>query len=284
MLFTQFLWLLLVSAIWGASHTLIRIAVPEWGSALTTFLRIGIAAVTLTLLVRGMHKTLRLRENFREYFIVAVTNASFPIFLFAYAARTLPASYLVILNATTPIFNAVFSSLFLKDPFTLKKIIGILLGMSGIVLLEQQGTILHVGSEEWIAIGCALFASACYGISAVYLKGLKKKIDPTALTASTSIMGALFMLPFAINGDWHFTWGPALPAILLLGILGSGFAFVIYYRLLQEIGAFRASLTTFLMPIFGLFWGWLFLDERANLPMFIGVGLIISSTALFLKK
>jgi len=258
--------------------------VPEWGSALTTFLRIVIAAITLLLILKLMKKPVLFKENFREFLVVACLNAAFPIFLFAYAARTLPASYLVILNATTPIFNATFSSLFLKDPFTFKKVVGIFLGITGIVLLEERGTILHLDAETWFAMGCALFASACYGLVAVYLKRLPKKVDPIVLTAGSNVVGAFLLLPFAFQGDWHWSSGAALPAILTLGMMGSGVAFVIYYRLLNEIGAFQASLTTFIMPVFGLFWGWLFLDEKANLAMLIGVGMIISATALFLKR
>lgn len=278
------LWLLIVSAIWGASHSLVRIAVAEWGSSITTFLRITIAAVTLGLILRGMKKPLQFKENFREFLVVACLNAAFPIFLFAYAARTLPASYLVILNATTPIWSAVFSSILLKDPFTLKKGFGLILGISGIVLLEERGTILHVDFESFFAMGCALFACACYGLVAVYLKRSPKKIDPTVLTAGSNMIGTFLLLPFAFQGDWHWSSGVALPSILVLGVLGSGLAFVIYYRLLNEVGAFKATLTTFIMPVFGLFWGWLFLGEQANFSMLVGVLLIISATALFLKR
>src|ERR1700751_1313686 len=128
---SELLWLLLVSAIWGASHTLVRITVPEWGSILTAFLRVAIATLTLLFLITSTHKKLNLRENFKSYLIVGILNASFPIFLFAYAARSLPASYMVILNAMSPVFNAIFSSLFLGDPFSLRKLFGIFLGMSG---------------------------------------------------------------------------------------------------------------------------------------------------------
>ncbi len=281
---SQILWLIFVSAIWGASHTLVRIAVAEWGSALTTYFRISIAAITLVLLVKWMKKSLALKENFKDLLIIGFINASFPIFLFAYAARTLPASYLVILNATTPIFNATFSSIFLKDPFTKRKVLGILLGIAGIILLEERGTILHIDLVNSIAMGCALMASACYGIAAVYLKSSPRKIDPTVLTAGSNIVGSFFLLPFAIQGDWHWSWNASLPSIMVLGVFGSGLAFVIYYRLINEIGAFKASLTTFIMPVFGLFWGWLFLNEKANFPMMIGVVMIISATSLFLKR
>lgn len=280
----QVVWLLIVSAIWGASHSLVKIAVAEWGSSLTTFLRIVIAAVTLTFVLNAMRRSIQFRQNYKEFIVVACLNAAFPIFLFAYAARTLPASYLVILNATTPIWSAIFSSFLLKDPFTLKKGLGIILGISGIVLLEERGTILQVDFESLFAMGCALFACACYGLVAVYLKKSPKKIDPTVLTAGSNMIGAFLLLPFAFQGEWHWTSGAALPAILALGVLGSGLAFVIYYRLLNEVGPFKATLTTFIMPVFGLFWGWLFLDEQPNISMLVGVLLIISATALFLKR
>ena len=284
MKYSQFLWLLLVSAIWGASHTLLRIAVPEWGSALTAFFRMAIAAATLIFLLMGMHKKIKFKENLKSYLIVGFLNASFPIFLFAYAARTLPASYLVILNSMSPIFNAIFSSVFLKDPFTLRKLCGILLGIGGIILLEARGTIAQLDQVGWFAMGCGLMASACYGLAAVYVKASKKKIEPTVMTAGSNVVGMLLLFPLTLQSDWHWTWGNALPAVLMLGILGSGFAFVIYYRLIAEIGAFRASLTTFVMPIFGLFWGWWFLDEKANSFMIIGVAMIIGATSLFMKK
>ena len=284
MKFYQILWLLLVSSIWGSSHTLVRIAVAEWGSVVTTYFRISIAAIFLLLVLKSFQKTIELKKNLKDFLVIGFLNASFPIFLFAYAARTLPASYLVILNATTPIFNAVLSSLYLEDPLTIKKIVGILLGVFGIVLLEERGTILHVDQTTAIAMACALLASSCYAMSAVYLKKSKKKIDSTILTAGSNLVGSFFILPFAIQGNWHWSWNSALAAVVVLGVLGSGFAFVVYYRLMDEVGAFRASLTTFIMPVFGLFWGWLFLDEFANIPMIIGVGLIILATSLFLKR
>lgn len=281
---SQLMLLLLVSAIWGASHSLIRITVPEWGSVMTAFLRVSIAALTLFFILKSMKKEMNFKANFKEFLVVACLNAAFPIFLFSYAAQTLPASYLVILNATTPLFNAVFSSVFLSDRFTLKKACGIMLGVAGIILLEERGTIPHLDSKSWFAMGCVLLASASYGLVAVYLKRLPKKIDPIILTTGSNLVGSFLFLPFAFQENWHWSWGPALPAILVLGVFGSGIAFVIYYRLLNEIGAFQASMTTFIMPVFGLFWGWLFLNETANLPMMIGVGLIISATALLMQR
>jgi drug/metabolite transporter (DMT)-like permease len=290
MTIAQILKLLAAAAIWGASHTLVRITVPEIGPTLTAFLRIFIAALTLGAYLLWLRGRISLKENFKDYLIVGLLNAALPIYLFSFASMRLPASYLVILNATAPISNALFSSLFLRDPFSIRKVAGILLGISGVFLLSHYGSIDARGEGVWLAMAAGLIAAICYSLCAVYIKKFVKGGNPVALTVGSSWVSCALIVPFAAAAfaNQSFTWqtnslSQVVGALMILGVMGSGVAFVFYYQLVSEIGAFRTSLVTFLMPVFGLIWGWLLLDEQVTLGMLFGVSVILGATSLFMK-
>lgn len=292
MTLSQILRLLFSAAVWGASHVFVRITAPEIGPTLTAFARIFVAALTLSVFLRFRKIQVNLALNLKHFAVIGVLNTALPLFLFAYASMKLPASYLVILNATMPVFNAIFSSVFLADPFTLRKFFGIALGMSGIVLLESYGSIDPAGDGFWLAMVAGLTASACYGGCAVYIKKCVTNTPPLLLTAGSNWIGFLLLAPFSLwsyqhHGDFTWTqhsWQLVLMAIMMLGIFGSGIAFVVYYGLIAEVGAFRSSVTAFMMPVFGIIWGWLFLSERITPGMLGGVAMILIATSLFLKR
>ena len=141
-------------------------------------------------------------------------------------------------------------------------------------------------------MGMGLLASASYGLCGVLIKKFGNGGNPTSLTTMSNWIGAILLLPWALYTapDFHaltfhdHSLFAVVLSVFILGAFGSGIAFVVFYRLIAEIGPFKASLTTFLMPFFGLIWGMLFLRESFSWGMGIGAALVISSTALFMTK
>ncbi|MBC7397719.1 MAG: EamA family transporter [Bdellovibrionales bacterium] len=290
--FSQIGRLVFVAAIWGASHVLVRITVPELGPILTAFLRIGIAALTLTIFQMFSRVPFKFKNNWKFYLMVGVLYTSLPLSLFALASVYLPSAYLVILNATTPIFAAIFSALVLKEAFGLRKLGSLMLGLSGVFLLKEFGSIKAVTPEVMLAMAMGLLASASYGLCGVLVKKYGSGENPTALTTGSNLFASALLLPLAVQ-SFHQLPSPQFihhsaiavtVSIFILGVFGSALAFVVFYGLIREIGPFKASLTTFLMPVFGIIWGLLFLDEPLTWGMGAGAVLVVASTAFFVRK
>ncbi len=285
--FSQVVRLIFIAAVWGASHVLVRITVPEIGPTLTAFLRISIAALTLVIFQSLSKIPFKIKENWKFYLMVGVLYTALPLSLFAFASVYLPSAYLVILNATTPIFAAVFSALILKDSFGGRKFMSLVLGLGGVFLLKEFGSLQHFSVDIAWAMGMGLLASASYGLCGVLVKWSGGGGNPTALTTGSNLFAVLLLFPLAIHAYQglsppqfihHSSTAVAL-ALMTLGVFGSAFAFVVFYGLIKEIGPFKASLCTFLMPFFGIIWGLVFLHEPLTLGMVGGALLVVVSTA-----
>ncbi len=288
----QFLKVVAVGATWGGSHSMIRVTVPEIGPSISAFMRIFISGVFLSLLLRTRSKKLNFSAHGRHYFLAGFFNFALPQLFLAVGAVHLPAAYLSIINGTVPAFILMFSVWLLNEPLGLRKIFALVLGLGGVALLSQFGSIHEFSMAIVVALLVSLAAAASYGFGSVYVKRWAPHINPLELTAGGGFMGSLVLLPLVIY-SWIGFVPPAVPqhsmqtvifCLLGLGIFGSGFAFVIFYQLIQEIGAFRASMATFFMPLFGMLWGYLFLSEPVTAGMFGGAGLILVSTALCLYQ
>jgi drug/metabolite transporter (DMT)-like permease len=293
---SQFIRLLFISAIWGASHVFSRVVVPVIGPEFTVFGRVVIAFVTLSLFLakggelrRAFHQ---LREYRVEYFVVGLFNMALPFLLFAFATVSLPASYLVILNATVPIFNALLSTCFMRERFDGRRWASIALGIVGVVLLTEYGSIVDITPRIALSLVFGLLASASYGVGTLYIRMRCQRIPPAVLVWGSNLTAVFLLAGFAIyalltQSGFHPTPYSAWQvggALLMLGAFSSGVAFVMFYRLVAEIGAFNASLSTFVMPMFGLIWGVLLLGETVTWGMIAGAGMVIGSAALFVRR
>lgn len=271
--------LLLLAAIWGASFLFIRIAVPVFGPFNLMGGRVLFAAVFLALIAAVLHKKLDWRENWIHYLKLGFINSALPFLLFAYAAGVLTASLLSVLNATAPIWGAVIGILFFRQPLSLSVVAGLLLGISGVAILvgfdpvlEQPGALLAVAS--------AASAACCYGIATHYTRRAKA-VEPFA-NAHGSMWGAtLLLLPLcALSAPpVQISVGAAL-AVLTLGVVCTGVAYLLYFKLVQEVGATPALTVTFLIPVFGVLWGALFLGEQVGWHTAVGALTVLTGTAL----
>jgi drug/metabolite transporter (DMT)-like permease len=271
--------LISLSAIWGASFLFMRIGAPVLGPVVLIEFRVGLAAIFLLIVGYFIKKSLHIRVNWRHYFILGLFNSALPFLLFAIAAKTLSASLLSILNATAPIWGAVIAAVWSRTPLTSKGIVGLALGVIGVGVLVGFDSLAMNDGVYW-AIFLALGAAFSYGVATTYAK-TAKKVDPFS-NAHGSMWAATLMIAPAVPAFAHgFT--PSLliiGSVLALGVLCSGVAYLLYFKLIADIGPTPALTVTFLIPVFGVIWGHLFLDEPIGTKTLVGACIVIVGTAM----
>ena len=272
--------LLVLAAIWGASFLFMRIAVPELGPAWLMFGRVLLAATFLALVALFLKRGLPLRQYAGHFILLSFFNTALPFLLFAYAAQTLTASLLAVLNATAPLWGAVIGWLFFKQKMTTKLAFGLLLGVSGVSILVGFDTVV-ADSAARPAIAAAAGAACCYGVATWYTRMAKPV--PAFLNAHGSMWAAsLWLLPLL----WFIPLPVAAPAtesylaVIALGVVCTGIAYLLYFRLVQDLGATPTLTVTFLIPVFGVLWGHLFLQEAIGWHTLLGASTVIVGTAL----
>ena len=271
--------LVLLAAIWGASFLFMRLAVPELGPAWLMFGRVLLAALFLLLVALAFNRRLPIKGYAGHFLLLSLFNTALPFLLFAYAAQTLTASLLAVLNATAPLWGALIGWLFFRQSMSLKIFIGLLLGISGVAILVGFDT--AIDSSSWLAVLAAALAACCYGIATWYTR-LARPV-PAFNNAHGSMWGAcLWLLPML----WFIPLPVAEPAqtslyaVLALGVVCTGIAYMLYFHLVQELGATPTLTVTFLIPVFGVLWGHVFLQERIGWHTLIGATVVISGTML----
>ncbi len=271
--------LLILSAIWGASFIFMRIAVPALGPVMLMELRVLFAALFLASVAFLLKSRLEAGKHGKYYLVLGFFNSALPFLMFGYAALTLPASLLAILNATAPIWSSLIGVVWLRQRPTPKSLLGLCLGIGGVALLVGLDQAMLQPGAGWAA-AAALSAALCYGIASLYAKRAPN-VPPLANAQGSMWAATLWLLPPAL-----FFPPPTLPggdillAVLVLGVVCSGVAYLLYFRLIADIGAAPALTVTFLIPLFGVLWGWLFLDETVGWHTLAGAFIIILGTAL----
>ena len=260
-----------------------RVVAPVLGPVLTADLRVLIGGGALWVYFKVTGFDLQWRRHWKQFLVVGLSNAAIPFLMYAFAARHIPASYSAILNSAAPMFGAIFSAIWLNDRLTMSRITGLVIGFIGVTLVANVKPT-EVDSYFVVAIVACLIATVCYGFNAAYVKRFAQKTPPRAIACASQLVGALILLPIVPLGG---TPGP-ISMIVILNLLGlalicSAVAFLMYYRLIANIGATKALTVAFLMPAFGMFWGALFLGEKITLPMIAGTLLILLGTGLVLK-
>jgi drug/metabolite transporter (DMT)-like permease len=275
--------LVVLAAIWSASFVFIRVLVPSLGPIWVATLRVLIAGVALVGWFALIRLDANVRTHWRAYLFVGLLNSALPFVLFAYAALHLPASYLVILNAATPLFAALASAVWLSERMTAAKLAGLAAGVCGVALVSRAGPI-EPDAAFALAVAASLAAAACYAMAGVWLKRRGTVLQPTAVAGWSQLFAGFVLLPVAVATPMPGSFTPLLIANLLaLALVCSGVAYLLYYRLIADVGPTRAMMVTFLLPALGMVWGALFLDETVTLPMIAGAALIVAGTAAVLR-
>ncbi|KAA0090671.1 DMT family transporter [Trinickia soli] len=283
--------LLVLAALWGASFLFIRVGVVDLGVAPLMALRVSIGAAVLVVILalrgtpRASFETLRSRAV--PLFVVGVLNSAAPFCLFAFAELTLSAGLTSVINATTPLWGALVAYIWLKDRLTALRTLGMLIGFGGVVSLvwgqiaAPHGSLAPSAGATALAALAATGAALLYGIAANYTKRHLTGVDSLTIATGSMIGGSIALLPFAIA-----TWptGPislqAWGAVLSLGVACTGVAYLIFFHLINVAGPARAITVTFVIPVFGILWGALFLNEQVSSGMIEGCAIVLVGTAL----
>ncbi|WP_255988180.1 DMT family transporter [Chitinolyticbacter albus] len=272
--------LILLAAIWGASFLFMRVSVPALGPVIPAVGRIVIGAVFLALVAVLLARTRLKREHWRHYAVLGLFNTAIPFLLYGLAARSLTASMMSILNATAPIWGALVAAVWLGVKPTLKSAFGLLLGIVGVTVLVGLDAAISKPGTGW-AIVAVLGATLCYATASSYSKRHAADVPPFAAAHGSMWASSLAILPL-------LAWQPApvvptplaVLAVLALGVFCTGVAYLLYFRLVQDIGPASALTVTFLIPVFGVLWGVLLLGETVGHNTLAGAALVLLGTAL----
>lgn len=272
----------LLSAIWGASFLFLRVGVPEFWPFALIGLRSGIAVLCLLPLALLREGKTQMLSHVRELTVVGIVNAVIPFTLIAYAATSLTAGFTALINATTPLWAGVVGLLWLNARLSRLQWAGLALGVVGMVVLTWGKVDFKPGGSG-LGIVAGLIATLAYGFSTHYTKKKLSAVSPMGVATGSQTAGALIVLPFAV-AFWPQTMPSAKAwiAAVLLAVLATAFALILYFRLIARLGGQKASTVTFLIPVFAIAWGAVFLGETVTLPMALGGAIVLAGTALTL--
>ena len=275
--------LLLLAMLWGGSFLFMRVSVPEFGPMPMVEMRVAVAALFLVPLLMRRHRagTLSLlMDNWRGLAFVGITNSAIPFALFAYAMLSITSGFGAILNATSPLFGAIVAAIWLRERMSWPRVVGLMVGFGGVALLVGAKPTFALGGEA-LAIAAALAASLSYGFSPSFIKRHLAHVPSLAIATGSQVVAAIVVLPIAIA-----TWPAATPspsawlAAIALGVGCTGLAYILYFRLIGNVGPTRAIAVTFLIPGFGMLYGAMFLNEPVTWEMIAGCVVILLGTAL----
>ncbi|RYF42327.1 MAG: EamA family transporter, partial [Comamonadaceae bacterium] len=240
--------LLVLAAVWGASFLFIRMAVGEFGPFALIELRVGLGALSLLPFVLLAGKSRQIIKHWKVLAVSGTLNAALPFTFYAYAAQALGAGYLSVINAVTPAWVAVIGWVWFRDRLPRLSIVGLLVGFSGIVVLVWDKLFVNVVSTrvdtdaaQLLGTLAALCAPICYGLAANHAKRYLSGVDPIVNAAGSMTGAAMVLLPFAI-----YTWPPApisfqaWAATVLLAVVCTGLAYIMFFRLLASVGPTKA--------------------------------------------
>ena len=275
---------ILLAAIWGASFLFTRLGTVEFGALPTAAIRVVVAAAFLLplLWLRGLAP--QLRRHWKSVFLIGVFNSGIPFACFAFALLSITTGMTAILNATVPLFGALIAWTWLKDRPTVSRALGLAIGFAGVALLAWDKASFKPDASGvapgWAVLAC-LLACLCYGVAATatkrYLGGV-----PALVTATGSQVGATLALVLPALWFWpaHVPSLKAWLSLVALGVLCTGIAYVLYFRLIEQAGPARAMAVTFVIPVFAVFYGVLFLAEPVTGEMLLCALVIVFGTAL----
>lgn len=272
--------LLLLAALWGASFLFMRVAAEPFGPFALIELRVAIAAACLLPLAVTGGRLQVLRAHARPIAVTGLINSALPFMLFGYAALSLTAGFMALLNSTAPLWGALVGWWWLKDRPDASRAAGLALGFAGVAMLAWPRASFRPGGSGLAVVAC-LGAALAYGIGASYAKRALIGVDALATAAGSQLAAALAVLPWAV---WY--WPAEMPdalhwaAVAMLGVASTGIAYVLYFRLITRVGASRAITVTFLVPVFATFWGAIFLGEVITAEMIAGGAVVLTGTAL----
>ena len=272
--------LLVLAALWGGSFLVIRVAAPVLGPLVLVEVRVALASIALLLFARALRQRHPLLSRWRSFLVLGTLNAAIPFTLIAVAELHLQASLAAILNATTPLFAAVASAVWVGERLTPGKGTGLVLGLVGVGIVTGWSPI-RLDAPVLLSILLSLLAALSYALGGIYARKAFSGVPSLALATGQQLAATVLLLPFAAVAapTARLTGGAAL-ATAALALVGTAFAYLLYFGLLARVGATRTLSVTYLVPAFGILWSAIFLGERVHPGTVVGLLVILASVSL----
>lgn len=271
--------LVLLGALWGASFLFMRVAAPEFGPIPLIAVRVAVGALFLLPFLAWRVGLASLRTGLAQVWTMGILNSALPFCLFAFAALSLPSGVSAIVNSSSPLWGALIAWVWLGERLSVVRVTGLVIGFAGVLLLmSTRATFALDGASPGIA--AALLASCLYGFAANYARRNLAGIPSLAVATGTQLAAAAAL---ALPALWLWPDHPisqrAWLATLAMGVASSGIAFILYFRLIARVGATIALAVTYLIPLFALLFGAMFLAELPTLLDLAGCAVILVGTA-----
>jgi drug/metabolite transporter (DMT)-like permease len=268
-----------LSAVWGSGFLLTRIATPMLGPSVMATVRVLLGSITLALIMRFLGLRWP-REHWRELIVLGALAIALPHFLYSWASLYLPAGYSAVLGVTSVLFGTMASAWMKEDTLTWSKIAGCLAAFVGVALVVRLGP-LKPSRELWAGAAIALTGAVFSGATAPLLKRATLRMEPLAITASIHVAAFMLLLPAALWNLPQARFTPAaVGAVAAMGIGTSGLAYWQYMRIVRQVSPVAALSSTFMITIFGVVWGHLFLNEVFTPASYAGGALVLLATVL----
>ena len=241
------------------------------------------AGKLLVLIARVLGLSLQWRTHWRVWLFLGTVNTAIPFLCFAAAARSLPAGYMAVINATVPLLTVILAWAMFRIRPSASKRAGVVVGLLGVAVLARYGSI-AMTAPVLLGIGLLFAAAAMYAYIALYVRQYPLGVDPLVMAAASQLGAAFVILPLGIHSlPTELPSLQVLACLLVLGIVCTGVAYLLYFRLLSDVGSEKAVTNTFLVPLFAQLWGALFLDEHLTAFGAIGFALVLLAVALVLE-
>lgn len=270
-------WLLL-GAIWGASFLFMRVATREFHPIALIEVRVAVASLFLLVPLAWSGNLSLLKAHAFPLMVLGAVNSAIPFSLFAYATKYLKAGDAAVLNATAPLFGALVGYAVFHEKISRQKVCGLLLGFGGVILLVWQNI---SASAHLSAVIAGLTAAVLYGFSVHYNRKMLSGVPPLVVSTGSLIGATVLLMPVSI-----FVWPTPLPSLptlgcsIALGVLCTAIAYLLYFRLLRNVGAARSMTVAYLIPVFGILWGYLLLAEPVSWTTLLGGLVVLIGTML----
>lgn len=272
--------LLALGALWGASYIFIRVAVEPIGPIMLMFLRAALTAAILLAYARLRRLPLDIRAHWRKFLVLGFLGSALPFTLIAWAELTVTGSMAAILMSSTPLFTTFVAAIGLGEPLTPAKLFGALLGIVG-VTITVGGSPLALDADVLAATLALLAATLSYATGGVFAKRFFRGLDNLSMSTGQLLGATILLAPFsAIDLPLHELSAVVILAALALVVFCTAFAYQLYYYLVISAGPLQALTVTLLIPVFGIFWGALLLDERISPGMIVGLAIVLLSVGL----
>jgi drug/metabolite transporter (DMT)-like permease len=270
---------------WSLQYIFLRVAVPVFGTAAVAEGRALFAALFLLPWVAWVaRQRIGPLAHWKDHLAVALVNNVLPFVCFAWAATALPAGYLAIINGMVPLWAALIAVPVLKERLGFGRVAGFALGVAGVALIVNLGPV-ELSVRTALAALAGITGAAFWGWAGVMIKQRSGRLPPMSLAAGSIAFAALVMAPLLGTAPSPQEWNlPALASLAALGAVCSGLAYLPFFTLIRDIGPSRTLTVGLAVPVLGVLWGWLFLDEAVTPPMLGGVALVLGALLLVLRR